>query len=224
MKKRIKIDSSLLSAIIVLTGVLYFFPKLYIQNLWVDNLLDFFGFLFLFKGVLLRMFARGHKKSYSNKGGKLVTSGPYALVRNPMYLGSFLIGIGFVVMIWPLWFLPIFAWLFFLRFNKQVVKEEKFLTRLFKSEYETYCRKVPRIFPAWKKIKKIKHRDYFNWEQAFSTKEKRGLIAWPLLAIGLEYLQESFIFGGMDFGLTLVILIDAVIVFGLGTFILFRKK
>ncbi len=224
MKKRIKMDSSLLSFIIIMTGVLYFFPGLYPRNIFLDNVLDFLGFLFIFTGVLLRMFSRGHKKSYSNKGGKLVTSGPYALVRNPMYLGSFLIGVGFVLMLWPIWFLPLFGWMFFLRFRKQVVKEEAFLTKLFKSEYETYCKKVPRIFPSLKKNKKIKYSEYFSWEQAFSTKEKRGLIAWPLLAILLEYLQESFIFGSMNMYLTFVILVDSIIVFSLSTWLLLRKK
>ncbi len=224
MKKRIKIDSSLLSFIIILTGVLYFFPSLYIKSLLWDNLLDFFGFLFIFKGVLLRMFSRGHKKSYSNKGGKLVTSGPYALVRNPMYLGSFFIGVGFILMLWPICFLPLFAIMFYLRFRKQVVKEEKLLTRLFKSEYETYCKKVPRIFPSFKKMKKIKYSDYFNWEQAFSTKEKRGLFSWPLLALCLEYLQETFIFGSMNMYLTFVILVNAAIVFALGAWLLLRKR
>lgn len=224
MKKRIKIDSSLLSFIIIMTGVLYFFPAIYPKSLFVDNFFDFFGFIFIFMGVFLRMFSRGHKKSYSNKGGKLVTSGPYAIVRNPMYLGSFFIGVGFVLMVWPIWFLPLFAWMFYLRFRKQVVKEEALLTRLFKSEYEMYCKKVPRIFPSCKRNKKIKYSEYFSWEQAFSTKEKRGLISWPLLAIFMEYLQETFLFGKMNMYLTFVIFIDAIIVFGLGAWLLLKKK
>jgi len=224
MKKRIKIDSSLLSFIIILTGCLYFFPYLYSKNKIFDNFLDFFGFIFIFKGVLLRMVSRGYKKSYSKKGGKLVTSGPYSLTRNPMYLGSFFIGAGFLLLVWPIWFLPLFALMFYFRFKQQVKKEETLLFKLFKSEYETYCKKVPHIFPSLKKIMKVKFSDYFNWKNAFSTKEKRGLIAWPLLAIGLETLQEYYIFKDANIYLTIIIFFEASIVFALGVWLLLKKK
>jgi len=44
-------------------------------------------------GLLLRMWASG----YLRKNDQLATAGPYAHTRNPLYLGSFLIGLGFTV-------------------------------------------------------------------------------------------------------------------------------
>ena len=166
MKKRIKIDTTILAFIITLTAVLYYFPGLYIRSETVDTIFDFFGFLLILKGVLLRMSARGHKKAFSSKSASLVTTGPYQLVRNPMYLGTCLIGAGYVLMIWPWWVLPIFIWLFYVRFNKQVVIEEEYLLKSFGSEYERYCRKVPRIFPDITQVSKIKLRKYFSKEEA----------------------------------------------------------
>ena len=127
---------------IILTGLLYQFPRVYYANRFFDNILDFIGLSVMLKGVYIRMAARGHKKAHSNQGEGLVTTGLYSYTRNPMYLGTFLVGAGFVLIVWPWWSLPIFGWLFYLRFKKQVLKEEKHLRGLFKEEYKIYCRKV----------------------------------------------------------------------------------
>ena len=137
MKKRVKIDSTLLSFFIIMTGFLFTFRNLYPHSPYFDDTLDFFGFMVLLTGTLLRMAARGHKKAHSAKSVKLVTTGPYTLVRNPMYLGSFLMGAGFILMVWPWWSLPVFTWIFYLRFRKQVVQEEKFLGEAFGNEYKS---------------------------------------------------------------------------------------
>ncbi|MCA9408750.1 MAG: isoprenylcysteine carboxylmethyltransferase family protein [Candidatus Omnitrophica bacterium] len=217
MKKRIKIDTTILAFIITLTAVLYYFPGLYIRSETVDTIFDFFGFLLILKGVLLRMSARGHKKAFSSKSASLVTTGPYQLVRNPMYLGTCLIGAGYVLMIWPWWVLPIFIWLFYVRFNKQVVIEEEYLLKSFGSEYERYCRKVPRIFPDMTQVSKIKLRKYFSKEEALSTKEKRGLVWWPVLAVALESLQEMYVYGQTNVLDTIIMLS----VFGGAFFVIF---
>ena len=220
MKKRIKIDSSILSFVIVLTGFLYVFPNLYSQSKGFDNVLDVLGILCIVKGVLIRMAARGHKKKFSKKGGDLVTSGLYSMVRNPMYLGSCYLGIGFVLLVWPWWSVPIFLWLFYLRFNKQVLKEEELLTELFGDKYVDYCKATPRIFPSIKKCFKIKTKDIVDAKEIFSTKEVRGLLAWPLLAVVLEYFQEKVVFQSADlnqiagsFLWTIVIYLIVVVVY-----------
>ena len=107
MKSRIKIDSAILSFIIILTGLLYWFPYLYPVGPGADNILDFIGLLVVLKGTFLRMAARGYKKSNSKQGKGLVMGGPYQFVRNPMYLGSFMMGAGFILIVWPWWSLPI---------------------------------------------------------------------------------------------------------------------
>jgi len=223
MKKRIKIDSSLLSFVIILTGFLYLFPGLYSSNRNFDNIMDFFGLITILKGVLLRMSARGHKKAHSKKSEALVTDGPYSLVRNPMYLGSFLLGAGFVLIVWPWWSLPIFAGLFYMRFKKQVVKEEALLTEVFGKEYTSYCRKVSRVFPSYKKIFKLKMKDVIDMEEAFSTKEKRGLMGWPILAVLLESFQEIFVFKSTDIGQTFLIFVSAMLLFAAGCMILYKR-
>ena len=223
MKKRIKIDSALLSFIIIITGFLFAFRGLYPLNPFLDDALDFLGFIVLLSGILLRMAARGHKKAHSKKSQALVTSGPYMLVRNPMYLGSFLMGAGFILIVWPWWSLPLFAVLFYIRFKKQVVKEEEFLEELTGRRYKAYCKKVPRIFPAIELMGKTKLKKIVDLGEAFSTKEKRGLLGWPLLAILLESFQEQLVFGETVLSRTIMVFLIATAVFIAG-FVYFRHK
>ena len=53
------------------------------------------GIGFIIAGLLIRLWSNG----YAIKNDKLTTSGPYAFVRNPLYLGTFLIAIGFVIVL-----------------------------------------------------------------------------------------------------------------------------
>ncbi len=222
MKKRVRTDTVLLAVTIGFTAFLYMFPGVYLRNQYIDNWLDFFGMIVLLKGIILRMTARGHKLRYSAKSKKLVTSGPYCLVRNPMYLGSFLMGAGFILMVWPLWVVPIFAVLFYLRFKRQVIKEEIFLTEMFGKEYEEYCVRTPRIFPRIRNIFKVRIKDIFNIDEAFSTKEKRGLFVWPVFAVVLETLQELVVYRQVDIITTIVIFCSAMVIFFIGLMIMLQ--
>lgn len=223
MKKRIKIDSAVLSFIIILTGFLYQFPHLYSTNPLWDNVLDFFGLIMILKGTYVRMAARGHKKEHSGKGQELVNTGLYAYTRNPMYLGSFFIGAGFVLIVWPWWTLPVFAWAFYLRFKRQIVKEEKYLKKHFSENYKVYCREVPRIFPCWKVCRKINVKQVLPWDEVWSTKEKRGLIAWPALALVLETIQEKIVFDTIHIPQTVFVFLAAMSVFAAVLWYRYRK-
>ena len=213
MKDRIKIDSAVLSFVIILTGFLYQFPYLYSNSIFLDDSLDFLGLLIVLLGNFCRMVARGHKKMHSNRGHGLVTSGPYAYVRNPMYLGSFLMGLGFILIVWPWWSVPIFAFLFYQRFNIQIRKEEEHLKKHFGKIYEVYMAKVPRLFPDFKVLLKINYKKEFPEKEVWSTKERNGVLAWPVLALFLEMFQEHVVFGFIDIKKTIFIFLFALVVF-----------
>ncbi len=222
MKRRIKIDSSILSFIIILTGLLYQFQWFYAYGLQVDDVFDFLGMILLLAGVYLRMIARGHKKMHSGKGHELVIDGPYMVTRNPMYLGSFLLGAGFVLIVWPWWTLVLFGLLFYWRFEKQIRLEQKHLLKIFGKEYEDYCKQVPQIFPGICILFKKKFSKVFPWECALNTKEKRGLLAWPLLALVLEVLQENIVYGVIDIRNAMMVFLKAMILFAIGLGLLYR--
>ena len=94
-------------------------------------------------------FAGRHTRSSKIEGSKLATEGPYAHVRNPIYLGSVLLGFGMVLLIGDrrLW-VPCILTFLALYFGL-IPAEEEFLTRKFQQEYEAYCRRVPRLLPRF---------------------------------------------------------------------------
>jgi len=223
MKTRIKIDSTILASLIALTGVLCIFPSLYAVNRFGDHLFALLGFSVLFFGIYLRMASRAHKKKYSQEGHGLVTTGPYHHMRNPMYLGSFLLGSGFILLVWPWWLMPLFGWLFYLRFREQIVKEEKHLKKLFGEEYESYCRRVPRIFPQLSQLTRSALQKNFPWDEIWMTKEKYGLMIWPLVGYCLKISQEKVVFGSFAMLSIAGVLLAAVVLFEAGLWLVYRR-
>lgn len=94
-------------------------------------------------GILLRIWAAG----YLRKGEVLTTSGPYALTRHPLYLGSLIIGIGFTIAANRFFLTVLFVLYFFLFYVPVIRQEEKELRAGFRQPFENYRRQVPFLFP-----------------------------------------------------------------------------
>lgn len=111
------------------------------------------GLLLLMIGESIRVisvaYAGSTTRSKELKAKSLVTSGPYAYVRNPIYIGNFLIGLGGIVILcgWVWWFLWIFILLFWTYYGMIVIAEENFLRREFGNIYMEYTRGVRRFIP-----------------------------------------------------------------------------
>lgn len=139
----------------------YFFPKRYadfVQRLRVASgfllLVTFawfanpsvssliFGMPVALAGLGLRAWAAGHLA----KNQTLATSGPYAYVRNPLYIGTLLIAIG-IVMACRSWMLALIAAVVFLLVYLPVIElEEQHLRQIFPA-YAGYARQVYRLLP-----------------------------------------------------------------------------
>lgn len=78
---------------------------------------------------------------------RLVTYGVFAWMRNPLYVGNFLIWIGFVIGSGVLWFLPVAVILFAVEYTLIVRYEEGVLESIFGGEYVEYRKRTPRWFP-----------------------------------------------------------------------------
>jgi len=78
---------------------------------------------------------------------RLVTYGIFGWVRNPLYVGNFLIWMGFVVISGVLWFLPVAILLFAIEYSLIVAYEEGVLESIFGDEYLAYKRTTPRWIP-----------------------------------------------------------------------------
>src|SRR5579872_5893361 len=98
------------------------------------------GLLGIVPGLLVRALASGHVR----KNESLATSGPYAYTRNPLYLGSLLIGIGFAVAARSWWFGLALVAMFFAIYIPVIRDEEVFLRQNF-SELDDYELQMLRI-------------------------------------------------------------------------------
>lgn len=81
------------------------------------------------------------------EGHELITQGPYAMVRNPIYLGLFglMFGSGLVVSTW--WALLVASVLYLIGNQIRIQAEEKLLRETFGTKFDDYARAVPAFWP-----------------------------------------------------------------------------
>jgi protein-S-isoprenylcysteine O-methyltransferase Ste14 len=79
---------------------------------------------------------------------RLVTYGVFAWMRNPLYVGNFLIWIGFTVISGVLWFIPLAVLLFAIEYTLIVRYEEGVLESIFGAEYLRYKSHTNRWLPS----------------------------------------------------------------------------
>ena len=116
----------------------------------VGSLLYFPGMAFVLAGRLTlgkNYFVSTGLGAQLFAGHRLITGGPYALVRHPMYTGVFLAAIGSLLMYftWTTLFFTCFAPLTLLR----AWREEKVLAAEFGEQWQEYRRRVPMFIPGF---------------------------------------------------------------------------
>jgi protein-S-isoprenylcysteine O-methyltransferase Ste14 len=118
------------------------------------------GFIIALKGELIRLWgvswAGSETRTTGRVGGTfLIVSGPFAYLRNPLYLGNILMYTGLGIMSFALFpWLQIAGVIFFSVQYYMIVKvEEKYLEETFGKEYEDYQKNVPRFIPRITKYK-----------------------------------------------------------------------
>src|SRR6476661_1735575 len=117
-------------------------------------------------GLLIRAWASGH----INKASELAVSGPYAYTRNPLYLGSFILGLGFTIAAGVWWLALLFVALFLGIYLPVMRVEAEDIREIFPGEFTEYERNVPLFVPrptVWRKTDRkfdlslyLKYREY----------------------------------------------------------------
>ncbi len=164
---------------------------------------DIFGVLLCFNGATLRFWASG----YLRKDSKLSVGGPYAYVRNPLFLGTYLMAIGAAVAAQSFVLFIGVSFFFVSVYYFIILDEEKKLLRIFGEPYELYCRAVPRFFPRILPpktgvLKKV-NPDTAHWEFSWKLAQKNKAYEAYLSFVGLigfmslvAYLWKAHFFGG----------------------------
>jgi protein-S-isoprenylcysteine O-methyltransferase Ste14 len=186
MKKRLEINGLIIVFALVLIVI---FPSLFFRSgriVYYDEVAEVFGVAFILLGQLLRVSARGYKAEHSLQGESLIQGGPYSLVRNPMYLGILLIGLGIMLMLFKWWVAGVFLAVFILRYVLLIFKEENKLLSLFPKEYPRYKRRVPRLLPSPVALLQRDAREYLPLKLSWLKKEIGTILAVLLLTLLLE--------------------------------------
>jgi len=184
MKIRIKIQGAL---IFLSLGIILIFSNsaLIFRHYGIlDLALNVTGMVLIFFGFLFRITARGYKEEKSSDGRTLVIDGPYAMIRNPMYFGTFMIGAGIIMMLLRLWFLFLFMIVFLLIYIPQMKKEETALLDRFGEEYKRYCGITPKYFPRLDYLSRLNR--YITLKSSWIRKEIVSIMAVGAMIILVE--------------------------------------
>jgi protein-S-isoprenylcysteine O-methyltransferase Ste14 len=190
MKRRIKIQSSFVFVFLILSFFFskYFFARYRIQL--VDIFLDVAGMGILICGFLFRISARGYKQDNTAGGNELVTGGPYSLIRNPMYFGTFLIGSGIILIILNLWTYPLFLAIYLSIYVPQIRSEKKVLSGRFGEKYLEYCKRVPVYFPGLSGFLEGELRQFLPLKWRWVKKELPSFTAVGIIVTAIEVWED----------------------------------
>jgi protein-S-isoprenylcysteine O-methyltransferase Ste14 len=186
MKKRIQIQLTL----IFLAGIALVLLHRYLFPLERSETLEIIGVIMVLAGYLLRISARGTKAELNPDGKTLIVQGPYALTRNPMYLGTLLIGLGIILVLLRWWVGVIFLLIYLAIYIPQINREEKTLASRFGDTFKQYCRVTPKFIPRFIKLLRTKPGDYLKIKSGWLKKELRSLILLLLFMAAIKIWQD----------------------------------
>ena len=151
-------------------------------------------------GLLIRFWSNGYvghaKVNWTQKWrgdakiGRLVTAGPYAFVRHPLYLGSLLIGAGVCVIAGNIW-VSLAAMIFVaVAYRRKMVQEEALLLDELGAVYQRYYAVVPRWFPNGRRYA-IRNGEW-RWQGIRASKEWKTII-WVVVLLIAFYFREELL-------------------------------
>lgn len=156
------------------------------------------GAIVLILGELLRLWANGYvghvkvnatiKSRGDRKIGRLITGGPYACVRHPLYLGTLLLGAGFCLMVNSVWVALAAILGFLMTYATKMSEEERIIANEYPKEYAQYRASVRRLIPRWPPYP---HREgCWEWRGVMASKEWKTALWVTVLAIAVYFWEE----------------------------------
>lgn len=126
----------------------------------IEAPLGIIGTLIIICGVYLRSWAAG----IINKNTILTTIGPYSLFRHPLYIGSFLMAIGFSILIREIFVWLLLAFFVFFVYRPKINAEEEKLARLFPGQWEDFIKQTAVFYPKKFSFKRLNVSwDFKHW-------------------------------------------------------------
>jgi protein-S-isoprenylcysteine O-methyltransferase Ste14 len=127
----------------------------------LDHLWEVGCLVVSFAGLAIRSYTIGHtpkgtsgRNTEKQVADTLNTAGAYSLVRNPLYLGNFFMGLGVVLFAHLWWLTLIYILAFWLYYERIIFAEEAYLRDKFGAEYLAWADRTPVIIPSFRNYKK----------------------------------------------------------------------
>ena len=156
------------------------------------------GVIFIAMGQWLRLWANGYVGHVKvnvtqpwrgdQKIGRLITGGPYAFVRHPLYLGTLLIGAGYSIAVGSVWFGALALIGFFVTYRAKMAKEDELLRDECGPAYAAYRASVPAIIPAFRRYPRREGR--WSWKGVAASKEWKTVIWNAVVVIAIYFWEE----------------------------------
>ncbi|MFO7767997.1 MAG: isoprenylcysteine carboxylmethyltransferase family protein [bacterium] len=108
------------------------------------------------------------------KDKELTNRGIYAHIRHPLYVGSSLIGAGFIIMARDLVLTVVMILLFAALYRRQIHREEEKMEAFFGEDYLHWARRVPRFFP--RRFRPGEIAAHFTFRKAWANREHEGVL------------------------------------------------
>ena len=129
-------------------------------------------------GLVIRALASGHLQ----KNEQLATGGPYAYTRNPLYLGSLILSVGFALASRSWWIVVGIVLLFFVIYRPVIRAEEAFLRERF-PQFDEYARAVPSLLPRVSRFGKPSGS--FSWDLYWKHREYNATLGSAAIMVAL---------------------------------------
>ncbi len=150
------------------------------------------GLLAVIAGELVRLWGVVYAGSLTRVTGsvgapEVIVAGPFAHVRNPLYVGNVVtyIGIGIMANALVPWLVLAAAAWFAFQYYQIVLLEEEFLEKEFGEEYLIFKRNVPRFIPRWKAYAfEARRQQSPRWREALRS-ERRTFQALAIVCAAL---------------------------------------
>jgi len=171
-------------------------------NAWRSTALVASGVVVTLLGEIIRLWGVHHigviSRTRSDRLGPLVASGPFAIIRNPLYVGNILLWAGFALTARLAWLAPVILVLLGAEYHAIVRWEERLLESRLGDAYRMYAARVPRWLPTLATLNRRtrgdrRERDLsagsaFSAVRPYSLRETLFSERGTLVAIALGYL------------------------------------
>ncbi len=142
-------------------------------------------------GIALRLYCTGFRTWAHKSSGQrhLMTAGPYALVRHPLYAANLLIFLPLFIASGVWWLTAVFAAWFIVTHWLIMTREDEVLSARYGAEWEDYARKVRRWIPRLSRFSP--RRGEFSFEPVLKGREPLHLALWTAFFLCLELFRPE---------------------------------